>query len=243
MMIIIILLAVWWYNNFTLCVSETEIRSKKINEEITVVHLSDLHGAVFGKGNSRLISKVEEQDPDVIFITGDMYTHGENGGVGTALDLMRELAKEFDVFYVNGEHDYAYKNTSFFDDLRAGGVNVMDYKDEVITVKNTQLHIYGITNAQYSGTFILSLARSHAYLLNSKCFGQLIRSTYSGNCCCSCRCDQFSCDICYLYRYMIIRYNMKHRRNRNRKYSMLTSDRSLPFGKMCDYAFFNTQIV
>ena len=96
MMIIIILLAIWWYNNFTLCVSETEIRSKKINDEITVVHLSDLHGAVFGKGNSRLISKVEEQDPDVIFITGDMYTHGENGGVGTALDLMRELAKEFE---------------------------------------------------------------------------------------------------------------------------------------------------
>lgn len=158
MIIIIILLAAWWYNNFTLCVSETEIRSKKINDEITVIQLSDLHGAVFGKGNSRLIGKVEKQDPDIIFITGDMYTHGENGGTETALDLMRELAKEYDVFYVNGEHDYAYKNTSFFDDLRSCGVNVMDYKDEVITIKNTHLHVYGITNAQYSGTFNLENA-------------------------------------------------------------------------------------
>ena len=139
-------------------VAETTIKNKKINNEITIVQLSDLHGSMFGKGNSRLIRKVRAQQPDLIFATGDMYTLGENGGKQTALDLLSSLAKEYTVFYVNGEHDYPFKNTNFFDSLKNAGVNVMDYKDEIITVKNTKLHIYGISNAQYSSTFDLTNA-------------------------------------------------------------------------------------
>lgn len=158
MLIVIILLFVWWYNNFTLRVADTTVKSDKINDEITVVQLSDLHGSVFGKGNSRLINKVKNQSPDLIFATGDMYTLGENGGVQTALDLLAALAKEFTVYYVNGEHDYAFKNTDFFDSLEKAGVNVLNYEDEIISVKNTKIHIYGINNAQYSDTFNLANA-------------------------------------------------------------------------------------
>ena len=156
--IIIVLLFVWWFNNFTLTVSTETVKSDKINDEITIVQISDLHGAQFGKGNSHLIKAVQKQKPDLVFATGDMYTLGENGGMQTALDLMAELAKEFTVYYVNGEHDYAFKSTEFFDSLTASGVNVLNYKDEIITVKNTKLHIYGINNAQYSDTFDLANA-------------------------------------------------------------------------------------
>lgn len=153
-----VLLFVWWYNNFTLCVTQTTVKSHKINDEITIVHLTDLHGAVYGKGNTRLISKVSSQQPDVIFVTGDMYTTGRPSEVPTALSLLAELAKDYPVYYVNGEHDYAYQNTDFFDSLENAGVNVMNYKDEIITVKNTKLHVYGISNVYYSDTFDLANA-------------------------------------------------------------------------------------
>ena len=153
-----ILLLVWWYNNFTLSVSQTTVISGKIRDEIKIVQLSDLHGASFGKGNKTLINKVRAQDPDLVVVTGDVYTTGKKQTVQTAFDLLSALAKEFTVYYVNGEHDYPYRDHDFFDSLEKAGVSVMNYKDEIITVKNTKLHIYGINNAQYSSTFNLANA-------------------------------------------------------------------------------------
>ena len=154
----LVLLLVWWYNNYTLSVSRTTVISSKIKNEIKIVQLSDLHGASFGKDNRNLIKKVKAQDPDVVFVTGDVYTTGKKQTVQTAFDLLCALAKDFSVYYVNGEHDYAYQNNDFFTSLENNGVNVMDYKDEIITVKNTKLHIYGISNAYYSDTFNLANA-------------------------------------------------------------------------------------
>ncbi len=39
--------------------------------------------------------------------------------------------------------------------LKDNGVRVLDYEDEIITIKNTNLHIYGIDNVYYSPTFCL----------------------------------------------------------------------------------------
>ena len=38
------------------------------NTLLRIVLLSDLHGKSFGRENSRLIAKIQEQTPDVIFL-------------------------------------------------------------------------------------------------------------------------------------------------------------------------------
>ena len=40
-------------------------------EGYCIVQLSDLHGSVFGRENSRLAALVREQQPDLIAMTGD----------------------------------------------------------------------------------------------------------------------------------------------------------------------------
>lgn len=144
---------VWLFSTFTLTTTETEIKSDKIKNEITIVQISDLHGSDFGMNNSSIIRRIEKAEPDFIVVTGDMYTRGSDEEKKTALKLLKKLCKNYDVYYVNGEHD---NEEGFFDELRENNINVLDYKFEDITVGETNIRLYGITNVYYSPTFDLN---------------------------------------------------------------------------------------
>lgn len=70
-----------------ICVSKIYSRRKYkyenlgIKNNFKIVHLTDLHNYQFGVKNSRLIKKIENQEPDVIFMTGDMLNENEDTGI------------------------------------------------------------------------------------------------------------------------------------------------------------------
>lgn len=153
-MFVLLVIFVWWFNNFTLTETNVCFTDEKINDIITIVQITDLHGAEFGKDNINLIRKIENQNPDLVFVTGDMYTNlSGNNGRETAINLLKSLGERFTVYYVNGEHDN--DDTEFFNEIKASGVNILNYENEIITVKNTVLHLYGINNVYYTDTFDL----------------------------------------------------------------------------------------
>ncbi len=153
---VVLIALLWVFNNFTLKVSNTEVKDELINDEITIVQLTDLHGMSFGKNNSEIKRKIKKISPDIVAVTGDMFTYpGGDRVEETAFDLLSSLTKDFKVYYVNGEHD---DNEVFFKRLENAGVTVLNYKDEVLKIKNTEIHLYGIDNVYYSPTFDLKNA-------------------------------------------------------------------------------------
>ena len=149
----LILAAIWYAGTFTLKTTEVTIKSSEIKDDITIVQLTDLHGASFGEGNSRLIERVKEAEPSFIIVTGDMYTSGDEEGRQTAVDLLAQLAKDYPVYSVNGEHD---NNEEYEKQLTEAGVDVLDYESRDITIGDTTVRLYGITNVYYSSTFDLT---------------------------------------------------------------------------------------
>ena len=80
-----------WQNN-DLTVSRSQMVSGQIPAEFdgyTIVQISDLHNKEFGPENRRLMSKLAEQAPDLIVITGDMID-SRNTDVEAALDFARQ---------------------------------------------------------------------------------------------------------------------------------------------------------
>lgn len=148
-------LIIWYFNTFTIKTNYEIIESEKIVDEITIIQISDLHGSSFGRNNKELIKKIEKEKPDIICVTGDMYTAKDEKGKQIALKLLKELAKSYKVYFVNGEHDCDEK---FIQNLKDNEVNVLDYKKEIIAIKNTKINLYGITNQYYSATFDLKNA-------------------------------------------------------------------------------------
>lgn len=149
----LIVAAVWYIGTFTLKTTEVTIETDKISNDITIVQLTDLHGATFGTGNRYLLDKIKDANPDFIVSTGDMYTAQDEEGMHTAEELLGRLAKTYPVYAVNGEHD---ADSDYEQRLKDAGVDVLDYESRDITVGDSMVRLYGITNVYYSDTFDLA---------------------------------------------------------------------------------------
>ncbi|MEF9921338.1 MAG: metallophosphoesterase [Anaerovoracaceae bacterium] len=153
--IIIFVLLLWWVNTFTLKTTEVNIQSQKIHDAITFVQITDLHGSLFGKENEDLIKEIDKAEPDFIVATGDMYTAGDEEGKTVAINLLTALSKKYDVYSVNGEHD---NDSEYLEQLESVGVDVLDYEKQDITIGDTTVCLYGISNVYYTATFDLDNA-------------------------------------------------------------------------------------
>ncbi|MBR2152724.1 MAG: metallophosphoesterase [Clostridia bacterium] len=137
-----LLSAFWGYENFTFKVDTVEIQSSKIQNEVKIVHLSDLHGAKYGKDNSILVKSIEKQSPDFIVATGDMFSSTKKEEqMSTAVNLLSTLATKYPVYFVAGEHD---RDDEYITQLKNAKVKVIE--NERIDIGNITL--YG-TNRVY----------------------------------------------------------------------------------------------
>ena len=120
--------------------------ASKITQSVQVVHLSDLHNMSFGDQNANLIKACNEQNPDVILLTGDLINMDEED-TSVSVNLISDLTDIAPVYVSMGNHEVAYEQnfgislTEVFED--AGAV-VLDREYVDIEVNNQKLRIGGI---------------------------------------------------------------------------------------------------
>ncbi len=123
-LIILLLVGFWNFENNTIVTETYTLRSDRIPEAFDgfrVVELADLHGREFGAGNWRLLEAVREAEPDMIALDGDLADDG------TDLEVIRALAtalvKIAPAYYVTGNHEWAMEQrTELFSILEEAGV-------------------------------------------------------------------------------------------------------------------------
>ena len=105
---IVVLVAVLIFiGNHRLSVTTQTIVMKNLTESFegfTIVHLSDLHDKKFGKGQKRLLSKINAVNADICIITGDIVERKKRFA-RNSLQLISQLSKRQPVFLVTGNHE------------------------------------------------------------------------------------------------------------------------------------------
>jgi uncharacterized protein len=108
--LIIACLVVFFYvNNNWLTVSNHTIQSPEVPTSFDgyrIVQVSDLHDATFGENQQRLVKKIQQTKPDTIVITGDIIDSNRYN-LQNSLDLIDQIVKIADVYYVTGNHEVA----------------------------------------------------------------------------------------------------------------------------------------
>lgn len=103
--IFVVFLLYGYLSNYFLSVTSYPIQDRHFSQDpIRICFLSDLHCCQFGKNNCRLIKKIQELNPDVILISGDLIV--KNGRhTERALGLLKELSLRYPVYYSPGNHE------------------------------------------------------------------------------------------------------------------------------------------
>jgi predicted MPP superfamily phosphohydrolase len=100
--ILISIYGIW--NAFNLKVTKLEIPVKGLVEEVRAMHLSDIHiGHFRGKDFlQKIVDKTNKQNPDVIFLTGDLF----DGKIKIHEEIIEPLTRlKAPLFFVEGNHD------------------------------------------------------------------------------------------------------------------------------------------
>ena len=108
---VIAVVCIWFllYDSNRFVVRTHEITDERIRRPLRAVVLADLHNKCYGKGNERLLEAVRACEPDCIFIAGDMLTAKPGKSFEPALHVLRELKRDYPVYYGNGNHEHRLK--------------------------------------------------------------------------------------------------------------------------------------
>jgi hypothetical protein len=111
--------------NKLISTSHYEFCDERIKEDFNAVVLADLHGQTYGKDNSILLQRIDEEEPDAILIAGDMIVGKPGYSIDGAVDLINTLSQKYPVYIGRGNHElrtcvYPLKYGSMWQELYDG---------------------------------------------------------------------------------------------------------------------------
>lgn len=116
-----------------------------LEESIRIVHLTDLHGKVFGNDNDELVELVSGQMPDLIVMTGDMMDRSHDNA-DVACRLITRLTEIAPVYWCYGNHEYEWmqsRGQSLTAALAEAGAVVLDTAYLDLTINDQPVRIGG----------------------------------------------------------------------------------------------------
>ena len=133
-------------DNSSVCTESCYVSLEDLTFPVRIILLSDLHGKSFGRENSRLIAKIEEQTPDVIFLDGDMIDRSaDSADVQELLRLIKRLHEITPVYFAPGnpELEYMQTDTSLLTQVAEAGAVVVNDSYADVTLAGQPLRIGG----------------------------------------------------------------------------------------------------
>ncbi len=141
-------------------VSRYEVVLEGLSEEmdgLRIVHISDIHGKEFGLNNRRLARVIEGENPDFIFVSGDMIDSRDDDG-SAFIDLLHQLAGRYPIYCSLGNHEQIVDitETELYNDfarrVREAGCILLDNERVEISRGGTPIAVYGFTSMLYHYT-------------------------------------------------------------------------------------------
>ncbi len=150
--VIAIAILIWW-GNVSVVTDEFRIYGAPSSfSGFRIAHVSDLHNASFGEENSELLRLINEAEPDIIVITGDLIDSNRTD-IGVAVSFADEASKLAPIYYVNGNHEAVIPRAEY-ERLKTGlsaiGVTVLENSSVEITRGDDKIRLIGINDPSFA---------------------------------------------------------------------------------------------
>lgn len=163
-MLITILLMFIWYQNNHIVIDVFDYKSSKLSSDtnkFSIVQISDLHNACFGKSNKKLVNDIEHLEPDIIVITGDIIDSNHTN-INVAVDFVSKIARKYPVYYVTGNHEYwlnEEQRKKLFASIRNAGAVLLDNEKISIDADNDSIALIGLDDNNLNDATLRSIIK------------------------------------------------------------------------------------
>ena len=139
--VVILFLVTAFYNG--LVTRAYEIESSKITSQLRIVLITDLHNSMHGEAQSKIISNIEAQNPDVIFLVGDIVDSISK--VGASEQFFEGIKDIAPIYFVTGNHEYRSGEVETIQKIvKSYGITVLSGEYENVTLGDNNIIIAGI---------------------------------------------------------------------------------------------------
>ncbi|MBQ8815160.1 MAG: metallophosphoesterase [Lachnospiraceae bacterium] len=147
---LMLLFGISYATNDELLVVHYGVTTGKLSEVVRFAVITDLHSCRYGEGQSELIAAVDGQQPDVVFLVGDIFDDDlphEN-----ALTFIGAMAERYPCYYVTGNHEYWSKEVESIKQMvREAGVTVLEGDFIRLEVNGQVIGLCGVDDPTYIG--------------------------------------------------------------------------------------------
>jgi predicted MPP superfamily phosphohydrolase len=115
-----------------------------------ILQLSDLHSRIFNASNEILINLINESNPDIIVITGDMINSQKDDG-SVFINIIKNLKHKYPVYFVLGNHEHQVKKlndevySKYISELIRLKTIILDNFKISIKKGNDKINLWGLT--------------------------------------------------------------------------------------------------
>lgn len=95
--------------NSTFTVTHYDLNTSKLEKDMKIVVLSDLHNCSYGENNRKILQTIAQEQPDLILVAGDILVGKEKVPTTVAESFMNDVIKIAPVYYANGNHEQRMK--------------------------------------------------------------------------------------------------------------------------------------
>ena len=137
---LLLLITVWFF----VPVTETfDFTSEGETNAVRCVLVTDLHSCYYGKNQKNLIKKIDQENPDIIFLGGDIFDDKIDDD--NAMIFLEDISKKYKCFYVSGNHEYwSERCDEMKEKVRSLGITVLEGECETITVNGKTIDVCGV---------------------------------------------------------------------------------------------------
>lgn len=130
-------------------VTDYEILSTKINNDVNIVMIADVHDQ-HCKVKNQIIDRIKQLKPDIILCVGDIIDN-ESESDKSIIEFLSSLLKISDVYMSLGNHELEYPDSKqLIENIKNIGVIVLDKKYQDIEANGNIIRIGGMYDYAFS---------------------------------------------------------------------------------------------
>lgn len=151
-LVILGLLFSFYRSNMTFKTTEYTVASPYLPNAFNnyrIAQISDLHNNVFGKNGSKLQEAIEEANPNIVVLTGDIISR-RTQNTDAVIEELKPIAEKYPTYYIRGNHElYRDQNMenaeAFYKALDAIGVVRLENRTVTLLHREATIHLAGLT--------------------------------------------------------------------------------------------------